>query len=482
MTTIPEEEKDHDSIYNKPDTIDTFIKPDTIDSPIYEKPNAYDEIPTPVTTEVVDELAIKLTTASQLETLHKMEQEDGEGSFLNTIVRYKTRKSKMAPSSVQQQITSTNSSNHSLPTSLISKVQSTTTTTTTITNEEIDQQQEDIFYSPNNSNILLSPTSIHHHPYHSNNNSNSHLSLDGSISPSLSNSTIDSTTSTSSTSKQMLLDSLKRRSSKDVISYDIRKHALTQSHHHDIYLGGTKELIYRKRQPHSYSWGFQNILYQVKMDQDYQNAAERYTKYGMKIAEARRRAFQKDITIEWGLDEVNHSNGNNNNDDKEEEDKIADGDDDDDDMRSQESQDISKPRCRKFLNVNNSHLLFIYTTQYDTQYCLRWKRPSLVSHDMTCEIRKLEQEDDPLEDEVKKKKKDKKKKNWQLLAEFDSHGMGYLIHIGRLTIDKRGLGLVERPDHLESHLLITCCTLVDLMREVVQKAVGLSSGGVASSN
>ncbi|CAO3644802.1 unnamed protein product [Cunninghamella echinulata] len=123
MTTTSEEEKDHDIIYNKPDTIDTFIKPDTIDTPIYEKPNAYDEIPTPVTTEVVDELAIKLTTASQLETLHKLEQEDGEGSFLNTIVRYKTRKSKMAPSSVQQQITSNNSSSHSLPTSLISKVQ-----------------------------------------------------------------------------------------------------------------------------------------------------------------------------------------------------------------------------------------------------------------------------------------------------------------------------------------------------------------------
>ncbi|CAO3644798.1 unnamed protein product [Cunninghamella echinulata] len=285
----------------------------------------------------------------------------------------------------------------------------------------------------------------------------------------------------------MLLDSLKRRSSKDVVSYDIRKHALTQPHHHDIYLGGTKELIYRKRQPHSYSWGFQNILYQAKMDQDYQNAADRYTKYGMKIAEARRRAFQKDITIEWGLDEMNHSNSNSNNDGKgggggEEEEEEYKVDDDDDDMRSQESQDILKPRCRKFLNVNNSHLLFIYTTQYDTQYCLRWKRPSLVSHDMTCEIRKLEQEDDSLEDEVKKKKKDKKKKNWQLLAEFDSHGMGYLIHIGRLTIDKRGLSLVERPDHLESHLLITCCTLVDLMREVVQKAVGLSSGGVASSN
>jgi len=60
--------------------------------------------------------------------------------------------------------------------------------------------------------------------------------------------------------------------------------------------------------------------------------------------------------------------------------------------------------------------------------------------------------------------------------------MGYFIHLGELIIDKNALNLVERPDHLEAHIIVTCCTLIDLMREVVEKAVGLNKGGVVGSD
>ncbi|KAI8340024.1 hypothetical protein BC941DRAFT_450535 [Chlamydoabsidia padenii] len=403
------------------DHTQTNLKPDTIDTPTFEKPNAYDELE--VTSEQVDDLALGVQ-ATRLDNDKKEQDDDGEEPFLTTIVRYKTKKTKMAPPPTLPAATWSSST-------LLSHVSSTTSTTNTILADDDLQPRRP-----------LSSSSFDQQ----------------SISPSLSTtSTTDSLQSTTS-SKQLLLDSLKRRPMSDVAKYDIRKHALGQPHHHDIYIGGTKHLLFRKRQPHSYSWGFQNILYRVEPEKN--NKAP----YGTKVAEARRRAFQKQITLEWGMDD----NNNNNNNDDDDDSRVYNGtdgagDDDDDD---DESKGI---RSNQLVNTNNTRLLFVYTTVFETDYCIRWKRPSL-SHDMVCEIRLLEENDDGTK---------KHKKKWQLLAEFNSNLMGYLVNIGQLAVDKRVLALVDRPDHLEAHLLITCCTLVDLMREVVQKAVGLSDGGVA---
>ncbi|KAI8096792.1 uncharacterized protein BX664DRAFT_291930 [Halteromyces radiatus] len=367
---------------NVNDDSQIYFKPDTIDTPVYEKPNAYEE------EEQVDALVVGLNS-TQLDKVNEYE-DDGEEPIHTTVVRYKTRKSKMAP---PPPATSP----------LLSHGAMTATTSTTIIPED---------------EFVKRPLST--------------SSFDSqAISPSVSSTSTTDSIQSSTSCKQMLLDSLKRRPSSDVVKFDLRKQSLVQPHHHDIYLGGTKQLVYRKRQPHSYSWGFQNILYLVTDDDNF----NKKTKYGIKVAEARRRAFQKQITVEWGLNE-------------------------DDDKQQRQDDERQGTRSNQLINSNNTRLLFIYTTYFESDFCIRWRRPSLVSHDMICEIRL--------------------KKKWQLLAEFDSHGMGYLIHLGQLMIDRRGLSLVNNPDHLECHLLITCCTLVDLMREVVQKAMGLSNGGVAN--
>ncbi|KAI7898069.1 uncharacterized protein BX663DRAFT_443788 [Cokeromyces recurvatus] len=204
---------------------------------------------------------------------------------------------------------------------------------------------------------------------------------------------------------QQSLHKMHNNNKEHILCYDIYKVSLLKPQEHDIFMNDV--LVYQKRQPHCYSWGFQNVLYLSNI----------------KIAEARRRAFNKEITIEWGLFDS--------------------------------STTLSNP----LHNSTQSHLLFIYETEFEG-YSLRWKRSSLLSHDLTCHI----------------KIGDK----WKLLASFDSHRMGYLIHLGKLTLDKRLL----QNEYLESHLLITCCTLIDLMREVVEKAVGLNKqgGGVVGSD
>lgn len=262
--------------------------------------------------------------------------------------------------------------------------------------------------------------------------------------PSPSNSSVCSDTSnattSSSASRLALLQVLKKKPMEDMISFDLRKTSLTRPHEHDIYFKGTKKQAYRKVQPHSYSWGFQNVLYRTNLSQS-------NTQY-VKVAEARRRAFQKEITIEWGDFPLAEEPLEK----------------DDDEEATQTKGAVTS--SHKMTNKTNSHLLFTYYTEFEG-YRLRWKRSSLLSHDMTCEL--------------KQKEADRMTK-WRVIAEFDSHRMGYFIHLGELIIDKNALSLGERPDIFEAHLIVTCCTLIDLMREVVEKAVGLGKGGVAGSD
>ncbi|CAO3667096.1 unnamed protein product [Rhizopus stolonifer] len=108
------------------------------------------------------------------------------------------------------------------------------------------------------------------------------------LSPSVSS--VSSTTSSSSatsSSRLALLEVLKKKPMEDMIRYELRKLSLTRPEQHDIYFYGTKVKAYKKIQPHSYSWGFQNTLYRVFNDEE------------IKVAETRRRAFKKDITVEW---------------------------------------------------------------------------------------------------------------------------------------------------------------------------------------
>ncbi|KAG0165154.1 hypothetical protein DFQ28_009203 [Apophysomyces sp. BC1034] len=336
-----------------------FQKPDTIDTPIYEKPNAYDDDEIEQhqpTTETVEELIISCES-------------------LNLIVDHPdptTEHSPSEPEPASPPPVYDAEKSPTLTSTLLSRASSTTQTT------------------------YAEDTTPVHIP----------------LSPSTSMASTSSS-SNSGSFKLLLMNSLKKRPKEDMNIFEIRKLSLTKPHLHDIYYGGTKKLAYSKDQLHSYSWGFQNVLYRIS------DAGHR-----SKVAEARRRAFQKEITLEWG-------------------DYLTD--------------DINSGGLE---NKTKSHLTFLYETQFD-QCRLRWKRPSLLSHDMVCELRDHKQQ--------------------RIVAEFDSHGKGYLIQLGRLVIDRQALNEAEHPDQMEAHLVVTCCTLVDLMREVVEKAVGLGNGGVAGS-
>lgn len=359
----------------KPDTIDDIPeiithKPDTIDevlkSPIYDKPNTYEER-VRLPQEVLDDLIIRA------------EFIDGKRPAIQTNEDEEE-------------------STHSLTNHLLSHVPSSTT------------------------GLTSSPPPA-------------------TLSPSASSVSSNSSNTSSATTRLALLKILKTKPMEDLITFDLRKYSISRPQEHDIFLQGTKEQVYKKVQPHSYSWGFQNVLYKTSTEK-------------IKVAEARRRAFKKEITVEWG--DFPLVSTEEFDDENEEEDQ--------DNLITAATENTTK--SNQLYNKTNSHLLFTYETEFEG-FKIRWKRASLLSHDMLCEVRFEQQE---------------QKKKWHVIAEFDSHRMGYFIHLGELIIDRNALKLVERPDHFEAHIIVTCCTLIDLMREVVEKAVGLSKGGVVGSD
>ncbi|KAI8578844.1 hypothetical protein K450DRAFT_244792 [Umbelopsis ramanniana AG] len=213
-----------------------------------------------------------------------------------------------------------------------------------------------------------------------------------------------------------------RTNTVDSTEFQIKKHSFLKPQHHEIFLGegDTKKLCYRKIQPHSYNWGFQNTLYRIPLGK----ALER----GTAVAETKRQAYQNQMVIAWG-----EAIGNSK----------------------------AKDNSTEFKNMTVTPLLFVYEMEYKTRR-LRWARPSLLTHNMICEV-------------IDKPR--------QVIASFDSHGMGYFTNIGKLKLHNATMADVggDSIDELEALLVISCCTLVDLLREVVEKAVGIRDGGVAGS-
>lgn len=386
-------------------------KPDTIDAPVYVKPNAYDDDtdtdidpPCPSSPSTPIETVVRLGIGHNKRPVSPIKERQDP---LAALPPGQTPNEKDEPSRDDRSSTSTStssndgnsisssrrssgsnfSSNGRVPESILSEPPSATTQTTM--NEELSQCMSTLSFKTNST---YTP------------------SLAGGPSPS---------TSTGSQGSRILSSlhcpkSKKKKRREEMLVFELRKHTLVKPHLHDIYEYGTKRLVYRKEQPHSYSWGFQNTLYRDTCQ----------------VAEAHRRAFQKDIVIQVGDTE------------------------------------------QKMVNKTNSHLLFMYQSTFDG-FRIAWKRPSLLSHDMVITVVKQDDSDD-LGAAVPPPPR--------VLAEFDSHGMGYLVHLGRLAIDRAILSEFDDPKRAEVYLLMTCCTLVDLMREVVEKAVGLGDGGVAGSD
>ncbi|KAL0098244.1 hypothetical protein J3Q64DRAFT_1717373 [Phycomyces blakesleeanus] len=358
-------------------TKNTLQKPNALDSPIYEKPNAYEEPDQhnpPSPTEIPNQLEDSVTISPPVITIT-----DRPNIIMETLNETKDHEPNTPPPPYAEK-------QHPRPAT--------------------HSSQPGFVMQPNES-----------------------LSWNES-SASLASSTTSSTTNTSSSNLPLGSRlSLKKRPKTEVLVFDMRKHSLVRPHLHDIYNHYTKRLVYLKVQQYSYAWGFENILYRAS---DKKAPSE-----ATKIVEARRRAHQKEITLEWG----DYSEGNE---------------------ASLKSDGLE--------NKTKSNFLFVYETRYEGNR-VRWKRPSLISHDMVCDIRPLYLDSE--EDEGR---------GWRRVAEFKSHGMGYFIQLGRLLVDRKIVAAVDGSELFEALLILTCSTLVDLMREVVEKAVGLGQGGVACND
>jgi hypothetical protein len=290
------------------------------------------------------------------------------------------------------------------------------------------------------------------------------------------------------------------KTNNNVVVYNFKKASVLKPNQHQIFLHidhheeeDEEVMVYRKIQPYSYTRGFQSMLYVNRNDGQ-----------GIKVAEARRKAFGKDITIDSA------------------------------DYESSAINDITQPHIPNLKSVatNNYHsqelvkrsqsnILFEYETWFHGSR-MRWKRPSLLSHDFTCEIKLTQQEKKKQLQQLLMEKKlmaannkrsnsnGKKKRSpydqvietmttkddgfidsdsdndeddhdnhthktcrrWKLIAEFHGHHMSYLSKgLGILSIDLDILNQVEkeRCDLLEANIVMTCCTLIDLIREVMGK-------------
>lgn len=259
----------------------------------------------------------------------------------------------------------------------------------------------------------------------------------------------------------------KQTNNNNVIVYNFKKASVFKPNQHHIYLHIEHEedeedvLAYRKIQPGSSFGGLHSILYSNRNDGQ-----------GIKVAEARRRAFQKNITIESGdyedtlVDDITQTYIPNSK------------------LRAPATQNMY---CQDLVKRSQSNILFEYETWFHGSR-MRWTRPSLLSHDFTCEIKLtkvhhhqvrggrrdegfIDSDSDDDEDDHDHHSH-RTCRRWKLVAEFDSHNLNFLNqNLGTLSIDLDILNQVEseRCDLLEANIVMTCSTLIDLIREIMGK-------------
>ncbi|KAI8639070.1 hypothetical protein BD408DRAFT_422082 [Parasitella parasitica] len=484
-----------DIIYQKPDTIDCKKSTPAACTVVYEKPNAYDQEPPKVITAsrhgsrssrmTVDSFASRyfqrnnnVTTTCQSPALSSA----STNSTTDLETYYSPNTPPLSPKKLSKkkayyisQITS----------SILSQSTSTTQTTFAAHQDELlkDAPAYVLPSSPANSITGIDTHTIAADTLISKSNKNA-SNIVAAAAALLSN---DSGIVSSFFLQQTKSRAIKPASNakNNVIVYNFKKASILKPNQHHIYLHIDHEddqdseevMVYRKVQPYS-SWGLQSALYCNQNDGQ-----------GIKVAEARRGAFQKSISIESA------------------------------DYPNSRIDDITQPYiptikavaantvfCQDLVKRSQSNILFEYETWFHGSR-MRWKRPSLLSHDFTCEIKltrqetKRQQEQQLLLQKGKSKKKrgitivtakndsfidsdsdndeddhdnhsHKTCRRWKLIAEFHSCKLNYLSKsLGRLSIDLDILNQVEkdRCDLLEANIVMTTCTLIDLIRDIMGK-------------
>ncbi|KAL9547485.1 hypothetical protein MBANPS3_006151 [Mucor bainieri] len=492
--------------YQKPDTIDTTRTQRSIApvSTVYEKPNAYDEGPPKVITAsrhgsrssrmTVDSFASRyfqrhhngngtttcqspaLSSASTNSTMTTTTTTDLETVYSpNTpLGSPPSSPKKLAKKPYTSQIT----------TAILS--QSTPTTQTTFAAHQDELLKDAPAYvmpsSPANSITGIDTDTITAETHQRNNrSSNAHAAniVAAAAAALLSN-------DSGIQSKNRATTTNNNKTKNNVIVYNFKKASILKPNQHHIYLHIDHEdeqddeevMVYRKIQPYA-SWGLQSMLYCNQNDGQ-----------GIKVAEARRGAFQRHIAIESAdyhnslIDDITQSH-----------------------IPTLRAPATHTVYCQDLVKRSQSNILFEYETWFHGS-CMRWKRPSLLSHDFTCEIKltrqetKQQQQQQLLQQKISPSKKKSRRhtkstkddgfidsdsdndeddhdnhshktcRRWKLIAEFHSHKLSYLSKsLGRLSIDLDILNQVEkdRCDLLEANIVMTTCTLIDLIRDIMGK-------------
>lgn len=522
------------STTNKEQQQQIFQKPDTIDTPIYEKPHAYDEEPPVVITASRHGSKSSKMTVDSFASRYFQKREvvhSSASSFMTTSTTATTKDTgtyyspntpiESPPLSPKSPLSPKNKLMYNSQITSFLLSQSTPTTQTSFGHHHEKEAQKEkeatplSYYvlpsSPANSIIEQDDDETLKKESTTTNNTTNIAAAAAAL---LSNndSEIVSSFFLKQQQRQITPQNVTSNSSKDnnnnTITYSIRKASLLKPNQHYIYLHidhpnseeGEHEdediMIYRKIQPTSWwSNGYQSMLYCNKNDGQ-----------GVKVAEARTRqrglfsgGAKEEILIESA--DYNHS-------------EIP-------DITISHIPNIKNIpatkniHCQDLVKISQSNILFEYEIWFNGSR-MRWKRPSLLSHDFTCEIKLTRQETKLYYQQLQKAKKKgslnskqgkKNKKNkshptqqemqqetlfidsdsdndqddhdnhthkscrrWKLIAEFDAGGknMNYLNkEFGKLSIDLDVLNQVEkeRCDLLEAHIVMTCCTLIDLMRD-----------------
>ncbi|RCI02580.1 hypothetical protein CU098_011194 [Rhizopus stolonifer] len=476
-----------------------FQKPDAIATPIYEKPNAYDEAPPIIITArrqgsrssrmTIDSYASRYFQKKEIVTVRRSNT-TGSSATTNTATTYATTDNEVyySPNTpIESPPLSPKSTSgpyklqidKHITSFLLSQPMPTTHTFANHHHEEVIKDASPAISSVN-STIGVSTDTVTNHK-------NATQVVTAAATALLSNQS-----GILSKNKSRAIHHKKSTTTtttNNVVVYNFKKASILKPNQHHIFLQmdqGEEELMaYRKIQPYSYTWGFQSMLYSNRNDGQ-----------GIKVAEARRRAFQKEVTIETA------------------------------DYNNSMIPDITQPHIPNLKHVpasdnihsqelikrSQSNLLFEYESWFRGSR-MRWKRPSLLSHDFTCEIKLTKPEKKKELQELlnqqkllaTKKSKQKRKglplidtaksdgfidsdsdndeddhdnhthktcRRWKLIAEFHSGNINYLSkELGKLSIDLDILNQVEkeRCDLLEANLVMTCCTLIDLIRDVMGK-------------
>ncbi|CAO3677351.1 unnamed protein product [Rhizopus stolonifer] len=122
------------------------------------------------------------------------------------------------------------------------------------------------------------------------------------------------------------------------------------------------------------------------------------------------------------------------------------------------------------IKTSQNSVLFEYETFFYGSF-MRWKRQSLLSNDFTCEIKVVSnsnaKKDDFIDSDSENEEDDdhdhhnhKTCRRWKLLVE-------YTDDVECITIQRQVLNQVggDKRDLLENTLIITCCTLIDMIRK-----------------